>query len=323
MIAASMQQGRDRAALRRARSRANHRVAFMAHAIAFGMTVLLIWVGASFFVAVIVGLAWGIGLALHGFFGVVAPSLRERWVQEELDPQIRASVRHERAVLGGDHARQMHRLSAAVAHEIRNPITAAKSWVQQMGEDPAAPENVAYARVAIEELDRVERSIAHLLRFAREQEITLAPTRLGSAVRSALDNMEEQLSGIDVALALSEDDAMRGDDEALRRVMINLLSNARDAIAERAPAAPRIAIESGRSLAGDELWLRVRDNGGGVDAETAAAMFDPFHTTKPQGTGLGLAICRRIVEAHSGRIELTERVEACEITLTFPAEVAG
>ena len=86
----------------------------------------------------------------------------------------------ERRVLEGRHVRSLEDLSAQVAHEIRNPITAAKSLVQQMGEDPTSAENVGYAKVALEELDRVERSVAHLLRYAREEDLRLAEVSLGS-----------------------------------------------------------------------------------------------------------------------------------------------
>jgi two-component system sensor histidine kinase HydH len=290
----------------------------MGHGVVYLAVVLFLAVVAGWWPATIVALSWGIGLAAHGFFGVVAPGLRERWVADEVGLQVRTSVLRERRSLGNEHAREMHRLSAAVAHEIRNPITAAKSLVQQMGEDPAAAENVEYARVAIEELDRVERSIAHLLRYAREQDIALADVRLGDVVRAALGSA--QLDGVSVTTDLCDDDAMRGDADALRRVVLNLLDNARDAIEEAAPRAPAIAIVSGRDLSGGELWLEVRDNGTGIDSETAESMFAPLFTRKAKGTGLGLAICRKICEAHGGRIEVVDvDTVGAALRLSFPA----
>ena len=69
----------------------------------------------------------------------------------------------------------------ALGLQYSNPITAAKSLVQQMGEDPTSAENVGYAKVALEELDRVERSVAHLLRYAREEDLRLAARTLGAS----------------------------------------------------------------------------------------------------------------------------------------------
>ena len=80
-------------------------------------------------------------------------------------------VSRNRRELEDRHARNLEHLSASIAHEIRNPITAAKSLLQQMGEDPHSHENVEYAHVALQELERVERSISHLLRYARDEEL--------------------------------------------------------------------------------------------------------------------------------------------------------
>src|SRR5262249_57733345 len=91
--------------------------------------------------------------------------------------RVRATLDGGRRALEGRHARSLEELSASIAHEIRNPITAAKSLVQQMEEDPRGAENVEYARVALAELERVERSVSHLLRFARGEETQLAPPR--------------------------------------------------------------------------------------------------------------------------------------------------
>ena len=100
-------------ALKRARKRVNHRLAFMGHGVVYLAVVLFLAVVAGWWPATIVALSWGIGLAAHGFFGVVAPGLRERWVADEVGLQVRTSVLRERRSLGSEHAREMHRLSAA------------------------------------------------------------------------------------------------------------------------------------------------------------------------------------------------------------------
>jgi signal transduction histidine kinase len=112
---------------------------------------------------------------------------------------------------------------------------------------------------------------------------------------------------------------MNGDVEKLRRVLINLVGNALDAFEGSATEEPHLQILSGQNLAGTEAWIRVRDNGPGIDAETARKLFDPFYTTKRSGTGLGLALSRKVVEAHGGSIELLDEPgEGSEFVLTFP-----
>ena len=314
----------QKAARKKARKRANYRIAFMGHAVVWAMTSVFLLVVAGAFPMMVVALSWGIGLAAHGFFSVLAPQLREQWIEQEVNNKVTPAVVRERRSLGEEHARQMHRLSASVAHEIRNPITAAKSLVQQMGEDPNAPENVEYAKIAIEELDRVEKSISHLLRYAREEELDMADIHLTPVVESALETLQDRVGSTDMRIKLCADDALRGDAEALRRVVLNLVGNALDALDDKRPTAPFISIESGHNLASDMLWLAVRDNGPGIDSARTEEIFSPFHTSKAQGTGLGLAITKKLVESHGGTIEVNPSItDGTEIVVTLPRAVAA
>lgn len=304
-------------ALRKARSRANHRIAFLGHAIVYAGIIALLLVAAGPLVMAIVGLSWGVGLAAHGFFGVVAPLLRDRWVDDEVSRQVETSVGHERRTLGEGHAREMHQLSASLAHEIRNPITAAKSLVQQMGEDPSSEQNVEYAKVAIEELDRVERSISHLLRYAREEDLVMTSIRVNPVIESALEALRDRTEGVELSCSFIEDDQLTGDADGLRRVVLNLVNNALDAVETR--ESPQITIKSGQSLSGEMWWLSVADNGVGIPAERAEEIFSPFHTDKDKGTGLGLAISKKLVEGHGGTIEVSPgRAEGAELSVTLP-----
>ncbi len=90
----------DAKTLKKARSRANHRIAFLGHMVVYVCTSAFVTLVAGLFVGVIVAMSWGIGLAAHGFFGVVAPVLRERWVQMEVADQVKTTVVKERRHLG-------------------------------------------------------------------------------------------------------------------------------------------------------------------------------------------------------------------------------
>jgi two-component system sensor histidine kinase AtoS len=235
---------------------------------------------------------------------------------------VQRGVSRERRQLADEHSQRLEELSASIAHEIRNPITAAKSLVQQMGEDPASRDNVEYAKVALDELDRVERSISHLLRFAREEEMQLREVRLEDVVESALEALGERLQRQQVEVRKELDAGpLLADPEKLRRVLINLLGNALDAFAEARTARPCLEIEAGHNLAGSELWLRVRDNGPGMDDARLARIFNPFYTSKADGTGLGLAISKKLVAAHGGSIEARSRPgNGTEFLLTLPRD---
>ena len=297
-----------------ARRTANHRIAFLGHAVAWGSTVLFLAVVAGFKPAMVVACAWGIALSVHGFFGVIAPALRARWTQSAIAQQVQVTVTDER----NRHARSLEVLSASIAHEIRNPLTAAKSLVAQIGEDPAAKENTEYARVALEELDRVERSITHLLRYAREQAPRFAPTPLLDVVDAATETLRERIAHSDVICTrtIDRDILVRADAEQLRGVVINLVANALDALEGTKDGV--IEIEGGTSLSGKECWLRVKDNGPGIPENEIDRIFEPFRTTKAKGTGLGLPIARKVVEAHGGTLRARSQPGETEFELTLP-----
>src|SRR5262249_52893166 len=151
-------------------------------------------------------------------------------------------------------------LSATIAHEIRNPIAAAKSLVQQMGEDPVSGENVEYAKVALEELDRVEKRVSHLLKYAKEEDYTLDRVNLATVVDSALTQMRSKLDAAKVRVARNYigGPTIVADQEKLRQVFANILDNAIDAL--DAVAEDRhieLFIDNG----GRNATVRIRDNG--------------------------------------------------------------
>jgi signal transduction histidine kinase len=300
---------------------ANQKVRFFRHFVVWGATITFFLLVAGFKAALIIGLGWGIGLASHAYGSVIAPALRRKWIDEEVSNRVGTKVLSERRAIEGRHARSLEELSASIAHEIRNPITAAKSLVQQMGEDPASTENVEYARVALEELDRVERSISHLLRFARDEDVHMQDMQVQDVIDSALETFRDRLQklGVEVKRELDGAGVMKGDPEKMRRVIINLVGNALDALEEAKTPSPRVEIQAGENLARTEVWVRVRDNGPGIDPVKIGKIWNPFYTSKSNGTGLGLAISRKLVEAHGGTIEVrTQQGLGTEFTIVLP-----
>ncbi len=311
-------------ALREARRRANRKLGFLFHLLAYSSVEVFLLFVAGFRAALIVGLGWGIGLVFHYFSALVAPGLRRRLIEQEVERQVADTQSAERRQIEDRHARSLEQLAAGVAHEIRNPITAAKSLVQQMGEDPSSKETLAYANVALAELDRVERSISHLLRFAREEDLDLSDVRLRDVIDSALATFADRAArlAVKVERELDSEGPVRGDAEKLRRVVINLVGNAMDALEQARTPDPRVRVLAGENLAGDSVWLRVRDNGPGMPPEVRERIFDPFYTSKQGGTGLGLALTRKVVEAHGGQLEVSSSPkEGTEFVVTLPRRV--
>ncbi len=147
--------------------------------------------------------------------------------------------------------------------------------------------------------------------------------QMADVVESALETFRDRIerAGIRIERSLDCQAVMIGDAEQLRRVAINLVGNALDALQEAATRDPRIDVEVGENLAGSEVWVRVRDNGPGIDPDAREKIFSPLYTSKAHGTGLGLSISRKLVEAHGGTIQLASAPgQGTEFLLAFPKQ---
>ena len=210
-------------------------------------------------------------------------------------------------------------LSSTIAHEIRNPIAAAKSLVQQMGEDPTSVENVEYAKVALDELDRVERRISHLLRFAKEEDYSFEHVNLASVVDAALTQMRAKLDAAQGAASRATTSAGRPSTPTRRSC------GRCSPTCSTTPSTRSSGVAEGRRIdlfienGGRRAVVRVRDNGCGIPPEKIDRIFNPFFTTKEKGTGLGMAISKKIVEAHEGTIDVvSEPGRGTEFAVTLP-----
>jgi signal transduction histidine kinase len=231
---------------------------------------------------------------------------------------VSRAVTVERALAHAEKLAAIGELAARVAHEIRNPITAARSLAQQLAREPSAPFKEELG-IILEELERVERQVAALLRFAKREELTCEPVDVGALVRATVDHCRPRLeaTGASVELDAPAGIVARGDAEKLRQVLINLIENAADALAAvPGPRALWLVVER----TAERVAVAVRDSGPGVAAEVLPRLVEPFFSLKPSGTGLGLAIARRTVEAHGGRLLMASPPgSGLTVTVELPA----
>ena len=213
---------------------------------------------------------------------------------------LERAVAVERTLAHAEKLAAVGETAARIAHEIRNPVTAARSLAQQLARDAVAADREA-ASVILEELDRVERQVASLLRFSRREDFRFEPVDLGVLARVSLGPLRSRLQAANVCVELDAPEGIvaRADGEKMRQVIVNLVENALDALRE-APDPRRIVV----AVSGDDgvARLRVGDSGPGVTADVLPRLFEPFFSLKPSGTGLGLAIAKRTVDAHGGTI---------------------
>jgi two-component system NtrC family sensor kinase len=219
------------------------------------------------------------------------------------------------------------RLSAGIAHEVGNPLTAVLGFVEFL-RDPRT-EDPALRRDLLErterELHRIRATIRELLDFSRPQPARPRAVVVAEAVEGALGLVRYQprfkTLSVTVAAGVARAPAVEVDPDRLRQVLVNLLLNAADALS----GTGTVSLDAGADA--DGPWLRVSDDGPGIPPEARARVFDPFVSTKPagEGTGLGLAICQRLIEEAGGRISVAENENgrgACfEIRLPAAASV--
>jgi two-component system sensor histidine kinase PilS (NtrC family) len=197
-------------------------------------------------------------------------------------------------------------LSAAIAHEIRNPLASISGSLQVLqsvarGDDQQA----RLMDIALREVDRLNALIEDFLAYARPRELILAPVDIGELLEETVALVKgapDAKAALHFTIELCPERRIEADENALRQVIWNLIRNAVDAM----EGEGTIVVSTTTVFAGTEsvpyLELTVQDSGPGLDDEAMSRLFEPFFTTKAQGTGLGLATVHRIVEAHQGMI---------------------
>ncbi|MBI2153195.1 MAG: PAS domain S-box protein [Candidatus Rokubacteria bacterium] len=241
---------------------------------------------------------------------------------------ITERVALERSARQAEKLAALGTLSAGLVHELNNPISVISSRIELMlqeAEERRLPPQVRDdLQVLHRHAQRVARIARGLLSFARQSPGDRRLLDLNQIVEDTLLLMEKQVSkeGIMVRRSLAPDlPPMEGDPNALQQVVLNLLTNARDAMDD----GGEIRIETG-TVDGRPGWLRlvVSDNGPGIPLEHLPKIFDPFYTTKADGTGLGLSISYGIVREHQGTIDVQSQPgKGTTFVLAFPALDSG
>jgi signal transduction histidine kinase len=200
-------------------------------------------------------------------------------------------------------------LTAGLAHEIRNPLNAASLQLELLSRsadklsDPKLKERID-VRVAIvkEELARLTNLLSDFLNLAKPKGLSLEPVDVAALFSEVLALQEPLAKGANITLTQELDEGpqwVRGDHAMLKQVLMNLVLNAIEAIANREPGGVKLSCHG----QGDQrVEIRVVDQGPGIPPEIAQKLFTPFVTSKEAGTGLGLTIVKRIIDRHGGTI---------------------
>ena len=207
-----------------------------------------------------------------------------------------------------DRLQSIGRLAAGVAHEIGNPLAGILMVARNLQAE-SEPEDVPERlELVVSEASRIQAIVESLVVFSRSDgtlspTTKLSPITLQPIVHGAVRLVQLTHKDVHCVADCPPDLCVVGDPQQLTQVFVNLLSNACDA--SQAGAEVRLAASNG----GSRVIVEVADEGAGMDEETKRHIFEPFFTTKDPGagTGLGLSIVHRIVEQHSGSIEVQSK----------------
>ncbi len=228
--------------------------------------------------------------------------------------------RLEQQVQRANRLATLGELMAGVAHEIRNPLTSIKGFLQYFRSGGREGEVERYVPLMLQEVDRMNRIIDTMLYCARPSQSAVLPTDLGGVLRDTLVLVKSRSGKEDIHYEVCMEETLplvSVDTEQFRQVFLNLLVNAGQAIEEKGiiRVVGEVIPESG------DIRLTFEDSGPGIPEDQRAKIFDPFFTTKPAGTGLGLAVVQRIVTAHGGEIHVGSSSEGgASIQLIIPTK---
>ena len=267
--------------------------------------------------------ALGAEHALVGAFYIDGGTLdRDTYlVARDLAARVALVVERDDAVSALEDARRLAALgqfAAAIAHDIRTPLTSISLNVQILRRKlQLSDDDREHLDIALEELARLDKSVAEILDFAKPVKLASEEIDVGELIEQAAKGLTPVLSERGVALSFeaSDDLMINGDPQRLRQVLANLVGNAADA------SKPGAKVMLRATPANDgQVAIEVEDKGRGIGADDLPRIFEPFFTTRPDGTGLGLAICHKVVRAHGGDIRVRSIVgEGSTFTVMLPA----
>jgi len=205
-------------------------------------------------------------------------------------------------------------MSAAVAHGLRNPLASLRA-AAQLGSRHAEGASREHFEVIIEEVDRLDRRVSHLLSFSRPAPFHPSQESVATLIDDLRPTFAELLNDHHVILEVDAPSTLRPvrvDPMQLEQALLEIISNALDAM----PNGGRLRVAA--QAAHDGVEIAITDTGGGIPQSIIASVCEPFFTTRPEGTGLGLAIAKRYVEQNGGRLGVTSENGGTTVRVWLP-----
>ncbi len=239
----------------------------------------------------------------------VARHRMEEWTQsleEEVDKKAKEIRETQDKLIQSEKMAALGRMTADIAHEIRNPLTALGGFGRRLQKESTTAKQRQYASIIVDEADRLEHILKDVLIFSWEPRLHFEKAPLTETVSAAVRIFSEMYAEnrITVEERYNTELPVMQEKDHVKQAIFNLLANSLDAMEKEG----RLTVTTEEAEENDTCYVAVHisDSGPGIDDDKLEKIFEPFYTTKKigKGTGLGLAICRKIITEHGGFIRL-------------------
>ncbi|GIN64424.1 hypothetical protein J27TS8_44170 [Robertmurraya siralis] len=235
-------------------------------------------------------------------------SMRHKLRQSKLRLQELEKIKekYDELDLHRSYLSNVGQLAAGIAHEIRNPLTTIKGFIQLMKPYLIELDKEQYASIALDEIERANKLLYQFLNAAKPQINERKEVVINDLIEdiALLYEGEAHLRNIVLETSLQSDiPSIFVEEHQLKQVLVNMIKNAVEAIHSSERNEGKIRLSSERI--DDDIIISIEDNGCGLSEDSLNRLFTPFYSTKLSGTGLGLAICKQIISEHGGNIEIS------------------
>ena len=253
---------------------------------------------------------------------MIARERMEDWtetLEEEVEKKTREIQKTQNKLIEAEKMAALGRLTADIAHEIRNPLTALGGFGRRLQKSATTKNQLKYAEIIVSETERLEQVLKDVLTFSKPVRIKFEKDSVNGVISKSLALYRDicREHAITLNTSLNEDLPVLLQKDQVEQAINNLLTNAIDAMPNGGTLTLATELEQANNI--NYVAIRVKDTGQGIPHDKLPLVFEPFFTTKRigQGTGLGLSICKKIVEEHGGFIR-AKNGSGLTISMFFP-----